>query len=117
MAVIEVCILDVGQPLPQYRVHCLLHSGQTLITVEARRAPMVLLELRLHKWLSQQPLNAGHADIEMFGQLTRRYPLLVARDKATYVRLAQPITDPPNTRSLLGTDATHHARLTNTLTA
>jgi helix-turn-helix resolvase-like protein len=31
--VIEVCILSVSQPLPQYRVHCSLHSGQNLITV------------------------------------------------------------------------------------
>ena len=53
---------------------------------------MSYLNYALHGRLSQQPLNAGHTDVETFGQPTGGSPLLIPRDKAAYVRLAQPIT-------------------------
>ena len=47
----RVCILGVGQPLPQYRVTYSLHSGQILITVEVLRRYSNRFDLleRLHK--------------------------------------------------------------------
>jgi hypothetical protein len=65
---------------------------------------------------AQQPLNTGHADLEVLSQLTPGCSLPVAQDEVLYVRLAQPITDPPDTGCLLVTDTTQPAGLINTPT-
>ncbi len=55
--------------------------------------------------LAEEPLNAALTDVELIGKLSGGRTATVASDKVGYVRLTQPITDPPHSRSLLGTDA------------
>lgn len=45
-------------------------------------------------------------DVELFGQLTRCRTGVAARDQAAQVHLVQPVTDPPDARSLVGLDTT-----------
>jgi hypothetical protein len=51
-------------------------------------------------------LNAAFADLELFSQFSGSRPGAVARDKATYACLGQPIADSPDAWSLLSADAT-----------
>lgn len=66
--------------------------------------------------LSQQSLNAAHADVELAGKLTQERSIALAEDEELYVRLAQSVADLPHPGSLPGTHATRPIRLTGITT-
>ncbi len=83
-----------------------LTDRQAAHAVRAARGPLRSGGGPSYASLAENLLNAALADLELFGQLPRSRPSAVARDNAMYVRLGQPIADPPDAWSLLRADAT-----------